>query len=490
MGCTPRPRAGGGRALGLGLGLGLGLLAACQPASPMPPPSQAKRPLAAVTATASTGGRRSVVLVTVDTLRADALSSYGTRRALTPHLERLAQGGVLFRQAFTQSTTTLPAHASLMTGLYLQDHNVYSNFEALGDASTTLAEVLRDQGVATYGLVNMRHLNPEVANLQQGFTDFVPSGRQRRADASVARLLPWLDAHRAGSSFAWLHLADAHTPYQPPPPFDRVHYGDDEHDADRNSLARIWPLMPTHMAEHASFQAWLSGITDVNWVLGQYRGAVSYVDQAIGQLLDGLDERDLLGDTAVILTADHGESLGEHGMYFVHTGLYESTVHVPLLAYFPGHTRQGTEVYDLVELVDLMPTILEYMQAPIPSPMRGQSLWPLMRGEVQPQRMAWIEHAGRNQVALRSHQYKYIRHQRSAKLQPAYPFVAGREELYDLFNDPTEQDDLAPRQPAALQTLRRASLARQASRLDLERGDAALNAETLEVLRSLGYVQR
>src|SRR5690606_6078312 len=118
------------------------------------------------------------------TLRADYLSSYGHARILTPSFDRFAAGGVLFRSAIAQSTTTTPSHASLMTGLYLQDHNVYSNFEALGDDPQTLAEILKAQGFDTFALVNMRHLTPEIGGLGQGFDTFVRSGNMRRADQS------------------------------------------------------------------------------------------------------------------------------------------------------------------------------------------------------------------------------------------------------------------------------------------------------------------
>src|SRR5690606_24815540 len=160
--------------------------------------------------------------------------------------------------------------------------------------------------------------------------------------------------------------------------YDRFYYDDDERDPNKTSLSRIWSLLPEHMSDHPFFQQWLEGITDLRWVLAQYQGAVSYVDDEMGRLFDELETRDLLHRTAIVFTADHGEAVGEHDMYFVHTGLYEPTVRVPLITYFPGAGRQGVEITETVELIDVMPTILEYFDLPEPRGMRGRSLWPLV----------------------------------------------------------------------------------------------------------------
>ncbi|MBI3179039.1 MAG: sulfatase, partial [Deltaproteobacteria bacterium] len=357
------------------------------------------------------------LLVTIDTLRADYLSCYGHARILTPSFDRLAAGGVLFRQAVAASTTTTPSHASLMTGLYLQDHNVYSNFDALGNAPRTLAELFQGRGFNTFAIVNMRHLNPEVANLGQGVEHFVKSGNFRRAGTTVDRALEFLRDNGERPFFAWIHLADVHTPYQPPPPYDRFYYDDDERDPRKRSLSRIWPFLPDHMSDHPNFRAWLDGITDLEWVMAQYQGAVTYVDDEIGRLIDGLEEMQLLHRTAIVVTADHGESLGEHDMYFVHTGLYESTVHVPLIMYFPGSGRQGVQVREVVESVDVFPTVLDYFRIPAPSGIRGRALWPLIGGAVGDDRIALTEHAGHSLVALRSQHFKYVRHLRSLHIQ-------------------------------------------------------------------------
>lgn len=430
-----------------------------------------------------------LVVITVDTLRADYLSSYGHARVLTPSIDRLATGGVLFRHAYSQCTTTTPSHTSLFTSLYLHDHNVYSNFEALGDGPVTMAEAFAANGFATFGLVNMRHLNPEVGNLGQGFQHFVKSANMRRAGPSIDTFLSWLDEQKGHPFMAWLHLADVHTPYRPPPPYDRFYYDDDEHDPNKKSLSRIWPTLPKHMTDHPFFRAWLNGITDVDFVLAQYQGAVTYVDDELGRLLDALEQRDILHRTAIVFTADHGESLGEHGMYFVHSGLYEPTTHIPLITYFPGVGRHGVDVRDIVESVDVLPTVLDYFNLPTHEAMRGRSLWPLIRGEVVPPKVAFMEHAGRNLVALRGERYKYVRHLRTAYIQPSYPFVEGKEELYDLREDPGETTDISKKHPELVAQFREEIERRRHDRLDLDTGKAEMTEETQDVLRSLGYVE-
>lgn len=379
----------------------------------------------------------------------------------------------------------------MMTSLYLQDHNVYSNFEALGSEPTTMAEVFRDAGFDTFAIVNMRHMNPEVSGLGRGFDTVVPSGYMRRAGSSIDAFLDWLDQPERSQRpfFAFLHLVDCHTPYQPPPPYDRFYYDDDERDPRKRSLANIWPLLPKHMSDHPFFNQWLDGITDVDYVLAQYQGAVTYVDDEVGRLLDAMEERDLLHRTAITFTSDHGESLGEHGMHFVHTGLYDPTVHIPLVMYFPGSGRYGVEVRDIVEHVDIMPTVLEYFDLPVPQAIRGQSLWPLIQGEVVQPKLAFIEHAGKNLVALRSERFKYVRHLRTNYIQPSYPFVEGREELYDLKDDPRELRDLASQEPELISLFREELKKKRREKLDLRNGRAQLTDETVEILRTLGYVE-
>ncbi|MEC9464873.1 MAG: sulfatase [Myxococcota bacterium] len=433
---------------------------------------------------------KGLILITVDTLRADMLGTYGHPEVQTPTFDRLAEEGQLFKTAIAQSSTTTPSHASLFTSLYLHDHNVYSNFEALGRSPPTIAQLLQEQGYETFAMVNMRHLNPEVAKLSRGFDTYIRSGYMRRAEENVERFLEWVDENEGKPFFAWLHIVDVHTPYQPPAPYDRLYYDRDEKDPRDRSLQKMWPLLPRHMSDHPFFRDWLAGITDTEWVIAQYKGAITYVDDQIGRLVDELEERGRLDQTGIIVTSDHGENLGDHDMYFVHTGLYDSTIHVPLITYFPGAEEVGVVVEDVVELVDVMPTALEYLGVAPPPRIRGRSLWPQVRGEDEGgERVAIAEHAGRNLVALRSARYKYIRHQRTKRLQPSYPFVRGQEELYDLLTDRRELIDISDDRPDVLERFREILRERREESFDMSIGQASLTGDTIEVLKALGYVQ-
>jgi arylsulfatase A-like enzyme len=432
---------------------------------------------------------QSLVLITVDTLRYDQVGAFQTHKALTPNIDSLSAFGVSFSSAFAQSTTTTPSHASLFTGVYLRDHKVFSNFEALADAPRTWAEIFAGRGFQTFAVVNMAHLNPEVSNLAQGFQTFKACEHVRKAHETVDVFLDWLDTARPQKFFAWIHLVDVHTPYNPPAPYDYLYYHDDKSTGRKTSLARIWPLLPDHVSDHPFFKEWLSGVTDVEWVLAQYRGAVSYVDDEIGRLQQALAERGKTQDVAWVLTSDHGESLGEHGMYFVHTGLYEPTVHVPLIMVFPGEPLKGRVVSDVVELVDVMPTVLDYFQLPVPAQVKGRSLWGMMRGQLQPPKVAWIDHAGRSLVAVRSKRYKYIKHLKDEQYQPSYPFIKGREELYDVYADPYEKHNLAQERPDVLEVLRKQAHTNIHMKPMYQAGQAHVSEETAEMLRSLGYVR-
>ena len=157
--------------------------------------------------------------------------------------------------------------------------------------------------------------------------------------------------------------------------------------------------------------------------------------------------------------------------------------------YFPNSEHQGVIVHDVIETVDIMPTILEYLDLPAPKTIRGRSLWPLIRGENQTPKTAFIEHAGRNLVGLRSNRYKYIQHRKTKHLLPSYPFVKGREELYDLDNDPAELNNIAQQNPELLNDFRLELQRRTEKKLEYKTGEAKITPEMLDVLQALGYIQ-
>jgi arylsulfatase A-like enzyme len=292
-----------------------------------------------------------IILITLDTLRSDRLSCYGSEHVDTPNIDALAREGVRFTNAASTVPFTLPAHSSMMTGTYPPYHGVRENVGAvLGDELPTLAERLGDGGWATAAFVSSFVLDGRWG-IDRGFDHYhdnfdleefdTPnmSAVQRTGDETVAEAVRWLDQRPAEQPFfLWLHLYDPHEPYTPPEPY--------------NSR---YPDRP-------------------------YDGEVAFTDSLIGDFRQALDERDLLERSLVILTSDHGEGLGDHGEMYHGYYIYESTIHVALIMRPPLTANAGRVVDAPVSHVDLMPTVLNAVALPYPEVVHGRSLVPLMLG--------------------------------------------------------------------------------------------------------------
>ncbi len=399
--------------------------------------------------------RLNVILITIDTLRADRLSSYGGEVA-TPHMDALAAEGVRFSNAASAVPFTLPAHSSIMTGTYPPHHGVRENVGYFLDESVpTLAETLLEAGHSTGGFVSAFVLDRRWGigrGFDRYFDDFeirsdtqVNLGSvQREGPETIGEAVRWLDQRPPEDSFfLWLHLFDPHDPYTPPEPFESR-----------------YPNRP-------------------------YEAEVAYTDALIGDFRARLEERGLLDRSLVVLTADHGEGLGDHGESFHGFFVYDSTVHVPLIVREPFGGLAGRVVDAPVSHVDLMPTILDALGLEAPGSLQGRSLLPLMLGrEEAVERQVYSEsyyplfHYGWAPLrALRTAGHKYI--------------DAPAAELYDLAADPGEAVNvfrhdraLASRLAARLEALRGA-----VERADVEPGRRPdIDEAALARLEALGYV--
>jgi arylsulfatase A-like enzyme/tetratricopeptide (TPR) repeat protein len=355
----------------------------------------------------------SVLLITIDTLRADRLGAYGYAAAKTPHLDRLAEKGVLFLCAFTHCPVTLPSHATLLTGRLPYQHGVRSNsLYRLSDSETTLAETLKSAGYATAAFVSAAALDRRFG-LDQGFDvyddEMAPLGSgqliaERDASSVTAKALGWLAEAGPRPFFLWVHYFDPHHPYAPPEPF-RSDFSD-----------------------------------------AAYDGEIAYCDRHIGRLLETLETSNRLRNTVILVTADHGESLGEHGEETHGIFLYDATLRVPLIMSGPGVPHGIKDNRGPVGLVDLFPTTLSLLNLEGP-PLPGRDLLapaagsPLLYAESYLPRdfYNWSELR-----ALRSLEHKFI--------------DAPRREFYDLRADPGETQNLAETRPRTVVQL--------ASRLD------------------------
>jgi arylsulfatase A-like enzyme/Flp pilus assembly protein TadD len=390
-----------------------------------------------------------IVLVTVDTLRADRLGCYGRRDAHTANIDTVAATGVRFENAISPAPLTLPAHASLMTALDPPEHGVRHNaLQRLGGGIPTLAERLRDAGYVTAGFVGALVLDRRFG-LDRGFDvydDAVGDRRsatvgfaERRADRVVDSALAWLES-AGGRFFLWVHVYDPHASYSPPAGF-----------------ASAFASRP-------------------------YEGEIAFVDAQLGRLFGELRRRWPDGETLIVITSDHGESLGEHRESRHSYSIYDATQRVPLVMSGAGLPR-GISVAAPVGLVDVAPTLLALARAEPLADVAGRDLRPLIDGDRAGERAVYVETLATHLdygwsplLGLRTAGFKYIR--------------APRPELYDLRADPAELRNVAARQPETAQRLDRLLSERLAAAEP--RGDgrlvADLDEEERDRLRSLGYV--
>src|SRR6267142_388583 len=303
--------------------------------------------------------RPNVLLITIDTLRADRLGCYGYARPTTPHIDRLAGQGALFERMYTTLPRTTQSVATILTGRYPKSHGARGLFSKLSPANLTLAEILRDGGYDTAAFVSNLFLRPG-QGFEQGFDRY--DNPQARWDGDSAGpvsagALDWLRGRGGGRPFfLWVHYLDPHWTYRPAPPFDRVFdpgfagpftlYEDLEAGRLTKGQVIFDNRLPPRQVEH---------------VAALYDGEIAQVDAALADLLE-YAARPELQPLLVVLTSDHGESLGEHGYHFAHGEyLYQPTLRVPLLLSFPGRIPAGLRVGALAENIDIVPTIVELL---------------------------------------------------------------------------------------------------------------------------------
>jgi len=316
-------------------------------------------------------GRPNVLLVGLDTLRADRLGPWGRRPSLTPSIDRLAEESDVWTEAFSTFNATNPSFVSMMTGLYGKNHGVYDLHTRLPAAFTTLARRLAGAGYQTMAIIAARHLGDHNSGLGQGFAEVTRADEHFAAELGVDQTLDWIAGHctRPQPFFVWLHLFDPHTPHTPPQP-----YADGLRPAGPMGLGPVRAWVPFRTPGPRGFdEPVLGGNRDL------YDGEVAYVDRQVGRLLDGIASRGLLDSTLVVLVADHGENLGEHGLLYRHVGLFDTTTHVPLLIRWPGPARAGRRFDGLVQTLDLFPTLLAAAGLSVP-PQDGVDLRRLSGG--------------------------------------------------------------------------------------------------------------
>ncbi len=424
-----------------------------------------------------------VVIVGLDTVRADHLGAYGSKTVETPHLDAFANEAILFERCGAPSTVTLPSFASLFTGLLPYHHGAVGGPKSrLEPKATTLAEILRMQGYTTHAFVAVDYLT-SAFSLDRGFDEhrsFVQGPVSTRSELYQQELLEFLRRPHEKPFLLFAHYFDAHSPYEPPPPYDRMYYEGDPYSPEHPGFR-----LPSGPNTPPIYE-WLRGVTDIEFPIKQYAAAITHLDHSVGVLIDALRESGLMDRSIVVVMADHGEHLTEHDLRFYHRFPYEEVLHVPLMIRLPGGMEGGRRVQQDVSLVDVFPTLSELLGLPLDRSMDGVSLVGLIRGEAPPaERFLFSEfgsHTDRWMKAIWDERYRLM----SFNLN-------GRRwmELYDRKRNPSETWNLVDELPHERKRLARALDARfpPGSRIRpyRTRGAREIAPEVRRRLRALGY---
>ncbi len=460
-----------------------------------------------------------VLLVTVDTLRADRVGAYGYERDTTPHLDALARESVLFERSYTHAPFTAPSHASLLTGLHPQSHGVLYWGQVMDPAAATLQGLLGRRGYRTGAFHNHPGLVP--TEITRGF-DEVQVRYYEPWQATVEAYFAWLDSGRNRSSAAWLHLWDAHRPYgfrDWRADFVRPHVDrpDDQltlayaesgfgppHDVRVGRTEAFYNLHPELRARPIQIgnEARVLSERDWTYISDRYDASVHYADQGIGALVAGLRERGLLDRMLLIVTSDHGETLTEReASWFTHDPfLYDEVMRVPLVIRFPDGAHGGLRVGELARGIDVLPTILQVVDMAPPRGVQGTSLVPLVEGRrADAQRFLFGQTQTRNakessrRVPPGEHGWlEYRQVLTDGRYKLIHDLEVHRFEFYDLEADPGEEvnlwaDGSAEPPEAARELARQLHVHREmlpvAGQLERE-----MTAEQEALLRAMGYL--
>jgi len=395
----------------------------------------------------ATEGRMNFLLITIDTLRADRLSCYSSEHLETPNIDNLAKKGILFSRAFANTSTTLPSHANILLGTIPLYHGVHENSNfIIHEEFLTLAEHLKNYGYSTAAFVGAYPLDSRFG-LDQGFDIYDDDyGRrpriqsifyvQRKAEVVVDKALEWLKIQKS-PWFLWIHCFDPHDPYEPPEPFK------------------------TQYEKHL------------------YNGEVAYVDFVLRKLLNHLETKELFEKTLIIFTGDHGESLGQHGETTHGYFAYNTAIWIPLIISIPGVARGYVDQY--VSHIDIFPTVCDVLHIEKPSFLQGISLLPAIKGKKLPKKPIYFESM-----------YPYY----SRGWAPLKGFIYGKEkfidspipELYDLDDDFNELKNLVEKKKLDGYRKQLERILKNQSFPENIKAKKKFDRESLEKLRSLGYV--
>jgi arylsulfatase A-like enzyme len=436
------------------------------------------------------GYRPNVLLVTIDTLRADHLGVYGYRRPTSPRIDAVARRGVVFDEAYTYWPKTRGSFVGIMTGRFAAQTGYGKSHPLLLGFNPTLASVLKGAGYETAATVD----NPNVAaslGYSRGFDRYRETWEEKglasemdRARAITGDGVRFLARARPEQPFLlWLHYVNPHAPYEPPAPWNTAFL-----DASASAGPRLRPVAGFH---GGAPKQWAVPGKPLGWYVAQYDGEIAAADAEVGRVLDALEASAVRDRTLVVITSDHGESLGEHDYYFDHgEDLFDPSMRIPLVVAGPG-VKAGSRTAVLATTLDLVPTILDAVKVSYPPDLAGESLLPAARGEAQPGRPRLQGQNDRNLLGAWDRRFKLV----------ATPTESGaRYALYDRDRDPGETRDASRAEPARAREERRelelfreridAQLVKTRRLLEGQSGEERLSPEACERLKAMGYVQQ
>jgi arylsulfatase A-like enzyme len=459
---------------------------------------------------------RNVVLIWADTLRRDHLDAYGYRRETAPQVKRMASEGVLFQNNISQATWTKVSSPALLTSLYPSTNGVKDFYDFLPASATTLAEVYRAAGYATVSY-SSNLFTGQLTNLHQGFEELhedaslpeAAKGSSKTSRGFIDSFVSYLERHRDERFFAFLHLYDAHDPFEPRPPYDRLWADPARKEGHEQELAKVRKVIADPLgqmfgmpSEQELAQAGIDPQAFVAFDQDWYDGSIRGMDTEIGRVFERLRELDLDRDTLVVFAGDHGEEFLEHGHTFHGQSVYGELNRVPLIFRWPGGLEAGKSVDAVTETIDVMPTLLSLSGLTPPAGIQGESLEPLLRGSSAAPwrpRPAITEKArtrdgdgapwprDTESYSIVDGGFKLVHNLQRKEGTPEF-------ELFDFEKDPYDQTDVASEHPDVVQRLSEAlsgwyKMVNDAKLKPDASNTEGMTNEQLERLRSLGYIR-
>jgi len=396
-----------------------------------------------------------LLFIGIDSLRADHMSLYGYKHLTTPHMSEHAESGVTFTNCYSPSIPTTSGYSCMLTGMDCFGTDVVALRHKNHDGSIvpgvmTLPEVLRENGYTSTCV----GFGGNCAS--RGFDKYIEfsgwgswaDGRSLKAESLNAVAIPELKRLAAEDKpfFLFLRHMDPHSPYLPPAPYERMFYDKNEFDETNKSLEAVYNFKP--FCDY--FYSWFPpGCTDVDYIISQYDGAVAYMDACIQNIFATLEGLNIQNETLVVITSDHGETLFDHDCYFDHHGLYDCTLHVPLVLRYPGIKQSDKRFDDYCQLQDIMPTILDIMGVQCKIKFNGRNLTPLIEGKSIEQKPEFYitECTWERKHGWRTPEWKLI-----VAMEPDFHYKPAIE-LYNLINDPSENVNVAKDNPEIVEAL-------------------------------------